>query len=82
VTYEVKWNKKAKKSLDKLHPSIQKRIYAGVDRLKEEAKRMKKMSRPGEEYCARVGDYRILFEIGENTIVIQEIGHRREIYRD
>jgi len=43
---------------------------------------MKKMSSPGEEYCARIGDYKILFEIGENTIVIQEIGHRREIYRD
>jgi mRNA interferase RelE/StbE len=82
VTYDVKWNRKAKKTLDKLHPSIQQRIWTGVDRLKEEAKRMKKMSRPGEEYCARVGDYRIIFEVAEDTIVIQEIGHRREVYKD
>ena len=31
----------------------------------------------------RVGDYRLLYDIhdGDKTVVILEIGHRREIYR-
>ncbi len=34
-------------------------------------------------YRLRMGDYRILYEIlhDEQTIVIHEVGHRREIYR-
>jgi len=34
-------------------------------------------------YKLRVGDYRILYEIlhDEQTIVIHEVSHRREIYR-
>ena len=32
----------------------------------------------------RIGDYRVLYEIKENRLIILvvEIGHRREIYRD
>jgi mRNA interferase RelE/StbE len=31
----------------------------------------------------RVGDYRVLYEVlpGERTIVVHQIGHRREVYR-
>ena len=32
-------------------------------------------------YRLRVGDYRILYEVLSNRIVITDIGHRREIYR-
>lgn len=34
-------------------------------------------------YKLRVGDYRVLYEIPEDeqTIVIHQIGHRREVYR-
>jgi mRNA interferase RelE/StbE len=34
-------------------------------------------------YKLRAGDYRVLYEIleDEHTIVIHQIGHRREIYR-
>jgi mRNA interferase RelE/StbE len=37
-----------------------------------------------EGFCKlRVGDYRVLYEIlhQEQTIVIHQVGHRREIYR-
>lgn len=32
-------------------------------------------------YRWRVGDYRIVFDIVENKIIILRIGHRREIYK-
>ncbi len=32
-------------------------------------------------YRFRVGDYRILFDIVDQDIVVLRVGHRREIYR-
>ena len=32
-------------------------------------------------YRFRIGDYRIIFDIDGNDIVILKIGHRREIYK-
>ena len=32
-------------------------------------------------YRFRVGDYRIIFDLIEGTIMIAAVGHRREIYR-
>jgi mRNA-degrading endonuclease RelE of RelBE toxin-antitoxin system len=29
----------------------------------------------------RVGDWRVIYEIGRDVIVIKAVGHRREIYR-
>jgi mRNA interferase RelE/StbE len=36
-----------------------------------------------DEYRLRVGDYRVLFEIEDDQLVVLvvEIGHRREVYR-
>lgn len=33
------------------------------------------------QYRFRVGDYRIIFDLQDELIIILSIGHRREIYR-
>ena len=33
------------------------------------------------QYRFRVGDYRILFDLAENAIVLLAVGHRKDIYR-
>lgn len=33
------------------------------------------------EYRFRVGDYRIIFDVEDKTIVVLAVGHRREIYK-
>ena len=33
------------------------------------------------EYRFRIGDYRVIFDLEENDIVVLRIGHRRNIYR-
>lgn len=33
------------------------------------------------EYRFRVGDYRVIFDVKMDKIVILQIGHRREIYK-
>ena len=32
-------------------------------------------------YRFRIGDYRVIFDVEEDTIVILTLGHRKEIYR-
>lgn len=41
---------------------------------------VKKLTNFTPEYLLRVGDYRILFEIGQHSIVIYRIRHRKESY--
>lgn len=33
------------------------------------------------QYRFRIGDYRVIFDLEDKTIVVLAIGHRREIYR-
>ncbi|MBI4478399.1 MAG: type II toxin-antitoxin system RelE/ParE family toxin [Acidobacteria bacterium] len=33
------------------------------------------------QYRFRVGDYRIVFDLSESTLVIVAVGHRKDIYR-
>ena len=81
MSYDVKWNKKARKAMNKLDKAVRGRIWHAVDKLKNETAPMKKMVREGDEFCARAGDYRIIFEIHGEKIIIQEVGHRSEIYK-
>ena len=32
-------------------------------------------------YRFRIGEYRIVFDISENTLIVHAVGHRRDIYR-
>jgi len=42
---------------------------------------IKKLKLPLEGYRIRKGDYRILFEIEKNTIIIYSIKHRKDVYK-
>ena len=33
------------------------------------------------EYRFRIGDYRIIFDVEGNTILVLRVGHRKEIYK-
>lgn len=34
------------------------------------------------EYRFRIGDYRILFDVKKNILLILKVGHRKEIYKN
>ncbi|MCX6958365.1 MAG: type II toxin-antitoxin system RelE/ParE family toxin [Verrucomicrobiae bacterium] len=42
---------------------------------------VKKLTNFTPEYRMRSGDYRVLFEVAKDTIVVYRILHRREVYR-
>ena len=42
---------------------------------------IKRLTNFTPEYRLRVGDYRILFEVDEDSVIVYRILHRRDAYR-
>lgn len=81
--YELVYSPAASKQLEKLERAIKERIVIALERLriKPESRDIKKlMGMPG--YRLRVGDYRIIFDIERNKllILVLTVGHRKNIY--
>lgn len=67
----------------KLESNVKDRVGKTLLRYSEEPlKFAEKLSDPIlGEYRFRIGDYRVIFDIEENEIIILRVGHRREIYK-
>ena len=58
------------------------KIFAKIDELKDNLKGdVKHLTNFSPEYRLRVGNYRVLFEIKEQTIMIYRIKHRKNVYK-
>lgn len=76
----------ATRELMQLDRTVGRRIVARIYWLAENLDYIKPEALTGDLaglYKLRVGDYRILYEVlqDEQSIVIHQIGHRRDIYR-
>jgi len=83
VRYSLIYTRRAERDIKKLGPNAQVRIGNALLRYSEEPIRFaEKLSDPIlGEYRFRIGDYRVIFDIKGNEIVVLRVGHRREIYR-
>lgn len=85
--YSVTLRLGAKRDLESLPLAARRRITRAIDGLVTEPRPRGSTllaGRPGERiWRVRVGDYRILYEIRDDELVVLviRIGHRREIYR-
>lgn len=83
--YRVEIARRAIKSIAKLPRKEQLRVRAAIDILAENPRPPGCVALAGEDsvYRVRVGDYRILYEVTDERLVIQvvRIGHRRDVYR-
>jgi len=83
--YRVEVARRALRVLSSLPRREQQRIRAAVDLLAEQPRPPGAVHLVGEPhaYRVRVGDYRIVYEIFDNRLVIQvvRIGHRKDVYR-
>lgn len=82
--YQVQISNRAAKALEKLPDGSFERITKAIQELAENprppgCKKMK--GRQG--YRIRVGDYRVVYEIEDDKllVLIIDVGHQREIYR-
>lgn len=81
--FTIVLSKKAEKQLDKLTDNIANPIFDAISELAFEPRPhgyRKLKGRSG--YRIRVGDYRIVYEIIDNELIIDviAIGHRKDIY--
>ena len=83
MAFNIKYKKSIERDLSRLDKKETRRILDKIEKdlsgraefypvLKGEFAGLRKM---------RVGDYRVVFTIIENDILILRIGHRREIYK-
>ncbi len=81
MRYEIKFKPRATKDLQALTSDIRQRVVAKIevmqDGLSGDVKRLTDFT---PEYRLRVGDYRVLFEVDGNQIVVYRVKHRRDAY--
>lgn len=83
-TYQILINPSAEKQLLKLSKNIRIKIVDSITNLATEPrpKNSKKLKgRPA--YRIRVGDYRVIYEIDDNILLVTIVaaGHRKDIYK-
>lgn len=78
----VELSPKAAKYLSRLDNPIKDRIKAALRKLSEEPPQGDIKAMSGRDgYRLRVGNYRLLFDIMDNVIIVYEIGLRGQIYK-
>jgi mRNA interferase RelE/StbE len=82
--YKLEFKKTASKELNSLPNKEIKKILKSIDQLIDNPRpsNSKKLS-SSESYRIRVGDYRILYEIKEQILIIYiiKVAHRKDVYR-
>lgn len=82
MKYTLAFKPRARKDLKALASENSGRILEKIEALAIDlAGDVKKLTNHTPEYRLRVGDYRVLFQIGGTAIIIYRVVHRREAYR-
>ena len=85
MAYRIEVKPSVAKALGKLPRDVQTRLAAKIDSLAQDPrpKGAKKLSGEAETYRVRSGDYRVIYQIREEAllVLVVRIGHRREVYR-
>ncbi len=83
--YQIKWTNSAKKELRKLDKKVIPRLIDAVDELVTNPypQGVKKIVNSDNNYRIRVGDYRIIYQVISNTLIIyiMKVGTRQNIYK-
>jgi mRNA interferase RelE/StbE len=83
VTYRLVYTHRAARDIAALDPKTKERIGAQLVLYKEEPLRHAErlVHAPLGSFRFRIGDYRVVFDLEREEIVVLRVGHRREIYR-
>jgi mRNA interferase RelE/StbE len=82
MKYTIEIRKRAEKDLSLIPKTDAQNIADAIFRLEDGLSgNIKKLTNFSPEYRLRVGNWRILFEISKNKIIIYRILHRKEAYR-
>ncbi|MFA5232905.1 MAG: type II toxin-antitoxin system RelE/ParE family toxin [Sulfurimonas sp.] len=83
MAYNIEYDQKALKQLQKIDKSIASKILDGIEEFASEPvlTKIKKLKTPFDgAYRLRIGDYRVVFYQENNLMLISRIAHRKEVY--
>ena len=84
MTYSIEFKTSAKPQLAKLHKAIALRLQTKIEALAEEPRPLghRKLKRFENSYRIRVGDYRVIYEIHDDVllVLVVKVRPRRDIY--
>ncbi len=82
MKYSLQFKPRAVKDIESLSSKLQSRIIKKIEEMSENLKGdVKHLTNITPEYRLRVGDYRVLFEIEKEALIIYRVRHRKEVYR-
>ena len=80
-SYRIEYGQTALEELDRIAPKQRAQILRKIQRLERGLHGdIKRLRRAEAAYRLRIGDYRALFDVEGEVIVIRRVAHRREIY--
>ena len=83
MAYNIQYDPKALKQLQKLDKSIASKILDGIEEFASNPilTKIKKLKTPFDgAYRLRIGDYRVVFYQENELILISKIAHRKQVY--
>lgn len=81
MVYGIYYQREARAALDRLSPDVARRILKKIDRLRHDLQGdVKRLKAFVPDYRLRVGDWRVLFEIKGDAIIVHDIKHRSQAY--
>jgi len=82
--FKVEWTEDALFDFETLDPPIQKRIVRKISWFSEHFYNITPEPLSGKlsgAFKIRIGDWRVIYRLEKNMIVIYAIGHRKDIYK-
>jgi mRNA interferase RelE/StbE len=84
-TYKIEWKRSAIKELEKLPRPMISKVVSAVNNLASNPypEGVRKLVGSENSYRIRIGDYRVLYNIIKNMLIVEiiRVGHRKDIYR-
>tara|TARA_Y100000034_G_C6660597_1_gene289581 strand:- start:241 stop:486 length:246 start_codon:yes stop_codon:yes gene_type:complete len=78
--YKLIFEKRALDQLNKLETQIKKRIWNKLQDSKKNPFRYFEKLKEIDGYKLRIGNYRVIADIDNETITVLKVGHRKNIY--
>jgi mRNA interferase RelE/StbE len=84
LAYEVRIERQACRTLEKLERGVQRRIATAIRGLADDPRPAgSRKLKNREVWRIRVGDYRVIYGVNdkESIVLVAKIDHRRDVYR-
>ena len=84
MPYRVEFTRSAERSFDRLSKAVKDRLRSRVRALADNPRPpvVEKLTGRANDYRIRVGDYRIVYRVRDEVLIVLviEVGHRRDVY--